>query len=220
MIDKPAGLTSFDVIRRLRRQRGVKKMGHAGTLDPLATGLMIIGLGEGTKKLHEYLKLPKVYEAQVLLGKKTTTGDLAGEITQEINNAEKLIEIKKLKSVLAGLVGWLHLPVPVYSAVKVKGQPLYKRARRGEAVTAPHKKMAIHALKLKSHYPAPPYYICELELAVASGTYIRSIAEEIGRRLGVPATLKSLRRTKIGPFNIKDARPLNNASVRIGHGKT
>src|SRR3989339_1366365 len=146
LIDKPKGITSFDVIRRLRKKTGIKKMGHAGTLDPLASGLMIIGVEKGTKKLNDYLKLDKVYEAEVLLGIRTATGDMEGEIVEEreISNEERGQIENNLQNILNGLVGEIELPVSIYSAIKKDGVELYKRARRGEEVEAPIRKMRIY----------------------------------------------------------------------------
>ncbi len=207
LIDKPKGITSFDVIRQLRKKYGVKKMGHSGTLDPLATGLMIIGIGEGTKKLTKFIKLPKVYESIVLLGKETTTGDMEGETLKEVKIQS--LDIKKVKKTLNEMVGKIILAVPLYSAVKISGKPLYKLARAGKKVKPPKKEMEIFWIKLLDHFKQNHYYLLKLELKVKSGTYIRSIAKEIGRRLGLPATVKELRRLKIGNFNLKDAHPLN-----------
>ncbi len=207
LIDKPKNITSFDVIRRLRRKYGVRKMGHSGTLDPLATGLMIIGIGEGTKKLKELIGLPKVYEASVLLGLKTTTGDISGGLIdrKKIQN----ISLTEIEKALREVTGRLVLPVPLYSAVKIGGRRLYQLAHQNKMVGAlPKKEMEVFWIKLKNHYPEGEYYILELELEVRSGTYVRSIAEEIGRQLDVPATVKELRRTKIGPWSVKDADPL------------
>lgn len=203
LIDKPKGITSFDVIRRLRRTLGIRKMGHAGTLDPLASGLMIIGINKGTKRLNEYLKLPKIYEAEILLGKKTTTGDLEGEVL-ESKNVES-IDIKEVKTVIKDMTGKITLPVPLYSAIKIKGTPLYKHARKGHDVLVPEKEMEIKNIKLTDSFASNDFYVLALTIEVASGTYIRSIAQELGKRLGFPATLANLRRTKIGKFKIENA---------------
>ncbi len=209
LIDKPKGITSFDVIRKLRKKLNIKKMGHGGTLDPLATGLMIIGVEKGTKELTKLIKLSKVYQAEVLLGVKTTTGDMEGEIieTKDFTSVEtqNLASPQDFMSVLNSLVGKLILPVPAYSAIKVKGEPLYKKARRGEDVETPKREMEIFWIKLLEHFSLDNYYVLKIELKVSSGTYIRSIAEEIGRRLGYPATIKELRRTEIGDFKVTDA---------------
>ena len=205
LIDKPKGITSFDVIRILRRKYKIRKMGHSGTLDPLATGLMIIGVEEGTKALKDLIGLNKEYQASVLLGQQTSTGDMEGEIikSKKINK----VNIKEVEETLKEITGKILLPVPVYSAIKVKGQPLYKIARKKgyKSITPPKKEMEIFWIKIKNHHKEGDYYILNLEMKVKSGTYVRSIAEEIGRRLKVPATIKELRRTTIGKFKIKNA---------------
>ncbi len=206
LIDKPKGISSFDVIRILRKKLKIKKIGHAGTLDPLATGLLIVGIGKGTKKLKDFLKLKKEYEVEVLLGKKTETGDLEGKVLEE--KEVKEIDIEKLKEILKNLEGEIELEVPLYSAAKIKGQPLYKLARKGIKIEPPKKKMKIYKLKLLKHFPKNKNYILKIKIECASGTYVRSVAEEIGKRLNLPATLSNLRRTKIGKFNVKDAEKI------------
>jgi len=213
LIDKPKGITSFDCIRILRKQFGnnAPKMGHAGTLDPLATGLMIVGVGAGTKKLNDLLKLPKEYEVDVLIGEKRTTGDMEGEIVEE----KEVINLNcsEVENALLSMFGKIKLPVPVYSAVKIKGKPLYKRARLGENIIPPIKEMEIMTAKLKSCKKEGCRYILEIVLKVASGTYIRSIAEGLGKRLGYPATVKELRRTRIGNFDVKNAKTFDQKEI-------
>ena len=212
LIDKPYGITSFDVIRRLRRKFNIKKMGHAGTLDPLATGLMIIGVGAGTKKLTELVKLDKEYVAEVRIGESRTTGDLEGEVV-ESKKVEGL-ESETVGVALAAMVGTLELPVSAYSAIKVDGVPMYKRARKaektGEVVTEiPLRQMRVDEAVLISYEIHKEWVVVTVRFIVGSGTYIRSLAEELGRRLGYPATLQNLRRTKVGEFDIKDAQTLD-----------
>jgi len=206
LIDKPKGITSFDVIRRLRKKLGIRKMGHAGTLDPLATGLLLIGVEGGTKKLKDLIGLPKVYEAEILLGKKTTTGDLEGEVI-ESKEVEDLNE-EGVARVLEEMIGDLQLPVPIYSAIKKEGKPLYKYARKGEEVEIPIKTMKIYTMELLDTFSMDDMYVLSVRMEVGSGTYVRSVAEEIGSRLGFPATVKELRRTKVGEFDIKDAEKI------------
>jgi len=211
LIDKPKGITSFDVIRRLRRTLNIKKMGHAGTLDPLATGLMIIGVGAGTKKLTELVKLDKEYVAEVRIGESRTTGDLEGEVVES-----KKVEGLKSEDVveaLKSMVGTLELPVSAYSAIKVDGVAMYKRARKaektGDVVTdVPMRVMRVDEAVLVSYKIHNEQAVAEVRFCVGSGTYIRSLAEELGRRLGYPATLQNLRRTKVGKFDIKDSQIL------------
>ncbi len=211
LIDKPKGITSFDVIRRLRRELGIRKMGHAGTLDPLATGLMIIGVNAGTKKLNEYLKLPKEYVAEIRVGEKRSTGDLEGTIHEE-KDLDTLDE-ELVKKTLGDMRGTLTLPVSAYSAIKKDGVPMYKRARKaetkGEVVTdVPVRDMEVKEVEFLNLVCEGNRCVVTARFCVGSGTYIRSLAEEFGKRIGYPATLQNLRRTKIGEFDIKDAREL------------
>lgn len=199
-IDKPKGITSYTVIRILKRKMGHLKMGHAGTLDPMATGLMIIGVDKGTKKLNEYLKLSKTYEAEITLGIKTDTSDITGKILEE-KNVPKLSE-KEIKSALKATLGEHEFPVSIYSALKKDGKPLYKYAREGKTIESPLRKMKINIAKLQSFDGKVIRAVFDVE----SGTYIRSIAEEIGKKLGTVATLSNLRRTRIGDFNVVDAQ--------------
>ena len=204
LVDKPKGITSFDVIRRLRRKLGIKKMGHAGTLDPLATGLLLIGVEKGTKKLHSLLGLEKIYIAEVLLGRQTSTGDLEGETIAEswVGNLDKEV----VRGVLEKMVKTLDLPVPIYSAIKKDGKALYKYARAGQEVDIPVKPMVILSAKLLDIQDD----VLVVEFEVKSGVYIRSVAEELGRRLDTVATLKNLRRIKIGEFLVEDAIQLDS----------
>ena len=202
LVDKPKGMTSFDVIRALRKKFGIEKMGHAGTLDPMATGLMIVGVGTGTKRMEEFLKLPKVYEAEIKLGVRTDTGDITGAVV-EVKSISQISE-EKVCTALAGMVGELSLPVPAYSAIKKQGKPLYKYAREGETVELPIKPMSVSAVSSSSYIDG----VLTATFSVGSGTYIRSLAEEIGRRLGTVATLQNLRRISIGSFDVKNAMTL------------
>lgn len=211
-IDKPKGITSFDVIRRLRRKLGIRKMGHAGTLDPNASGLLIVGIGEGTKRLQEYMALPKTYVMDVLLGVRTDSGDAEGRVIEE--RPVSSIERGKVEAILREMVGDISLPVPIYSALKHKGKPLYAYARKGIAVEPRIRSMKVHSLRLlkKPCLTSPNYrglasIVLTMELKCGKGTYARSVGEEIGRRLGVPATLQDLRRTAIGNISVAEAQP-------------
>ena len=211
LIDKPKGITSFDVIRHLRRELGIKKMGHGGTLDPLATGLMIIGIEKGTKKLNDYLKLPKEYIAEIRLGERRSTGDLEG-VVLESKEVEKIDEVI-IQNVIEGMIGTQTLPVSAYSAIKKDGVPFYKRARKAEAKgevveDVPMREMEVSETELLKIEYVDSFCILTVRFYVGSGTYIRSLGEEIGKRLGYPATLQNLRRTKIGEFTIESARTL------------
>lgn len=214
LIDKPSGKSSFDLIRILRRKLSVKKIGHAGTLDPLATGLMIIGVGAGTKRLNEFIKLDKEYIAEVLIGESRTTGDITGELLIEklvIESNKALFD--KVYEALETMTGELTLPVSAYSAIKVDGIPMYKIARaaerEGELVTeVPIRVMKVYEAELFKIETRPNKAVATIRFSVGSGTYIRSLAEELGRKIGYPATLQNLRRIKIGDFDIEMAKTL------------
>lgn len=205
-IDKPKGITSFDVIRRLRKELGVKKIGHAGTLDPNATGLLIVGVEEGTRRLKEFMALPKTYIMDILLGIRTETGDIKGRIVEEKPVAQ--IPPEKIKTVLKEMIGMIELPVPAYSALKYKGKPRYEYARKGIALEPKIRKMEIRSLTLLETAKDGGHYLLRIEMSCGKGTYARSVAEEIGRRLCVPATLRDLRRTRIGEFTVADAQKI------------
>lgn len=207
-IDKPKGITSFDVIRLLRRKLGMKKIGHAGTLDPFATGLLIVGTNEGTKKLNEYMSLPKTYVMNVLLGRRTETGDPEGTILEE--KEVKEIDESLLKKILKEMEGEIELPIPKYSAVKYKGVPLYTYARKNIPIEQKLRTTKIFYLKLLGIEPRENNVILKIEMKCGKGTYARAVGEEIGKRLGMPAMLQELRRTKIGDIDVNQAEKLRN----------
>jgi len=210
LINKPKGITSFDVIRKLRRQLGIKKMGHAGTLDPLASGLMIIAINEGTKKLDQFLKLPKVYIADILLGESRDTGDMEGEIIEE-KNFEGELTREEILQVLEGMKGKHKILVPKYSAIKVDGKPLYKYAREGiEPPRIPEKEMEILDINLLEQEKLENRFLIQVEINVSSGSYIRSISEEIGKRFGYPSVLADLKRISIGEYKLEDASDIED----------
>jgi len=199
LVHKDVGMSSFDVVRKLRRILGIRKIGHAGTLDPLASGLMIVGIATGTKKLTNYLKFPKTYIAEVLVGKSTTTGDLEGEIVDEKIVYKADMNVADVEAIVIAMKGAHTLQVPLYSAIKVQGRALYDYARSGDKPPyIPEKEMNINAIQMLDAYHSDKYYIIKLRIDVSSGTYIRVLGEELGRRLGYPATLKGLYRVSIG----------------------
>jgi tRNA pseudouridine55 synthase len=204
LIDKPTGMTSFDVIRVLRARLGVRKMGHAGTLDPLATGLLIVGVGSATRELTPLVGLPKVYEAEILLGTRTDTSDVDGEVVEVV--PVPALTAHDVESVLESMVGELDLPVSLYSAIKKSGKPLYKYARSGESVEIPIRKMVVREARYIS-YENP---VVRAVFDVSSGTYVRSLAEELGRRLGTVGTIQNLRRLSIGEYKVEDAKKLED----------
>jgi tRNA pseudouridine55 synthase len=224
LIDKPSGMTSFGVVARVRRILDVKKAGHAGTLDPLATGLMLVGVGVGTKTLASLVKLDKEYVAEILVGQRRSTGDMEGVVLEERMVAEQFEE-ETISTTLTSLQGEITLPVSAYSAIKVAGVPMYKRARAAEqkgevADPVPARLMRVDAAELIASKPLTfenkDFQLVTVRFAVGSGTYIRSLAEEFGRRLGYPATLYTLRRTKVGEFRIEDAVTLEALVAQYG----
>lgn len=206
LVDKPAGWTSFDVCAKIRSQiraeyqaRGEKptkrqlKVGHAGTLDPFATGLLVILLGDATKKAGEFLKRDKVYEATFCLGQLSTTGDPEGEITAV---SDRVPTDEEVRHVLTQFVGEITQTPPAYSAIKINGQRAYKLAREGKEVEVPTRTVMIHTIELLDY----TYPHCAIRAHVGSGTYIRTLGEDIGKALGVGAYCSQLRRTSIGEW--------------------
>lgn len=203
LADKPSGISSFRMVGQVKKELNVTKAGHAGTLDPLASGLMIIGVNEGTKKLKEYVGLSKEYVAEILIGTKTTTGDTEGEIIEEVTVAD--LDEAVVTEKLQGMVGVLRLEVPRYSAMKQGGQPLYKKAREGRDFIVPIRDMEVFEAELQNISCEKGKCVATGRFFVESGVYIRSLAEEFGARLGYPATLQNLRRTKVGEWSVEMA---------------
>jgi tRNA pseudouridine55 synthase len=193
LIDKPAGITSFDVVRRVRHALKVRKVGHLGTLDPFATGLLPLALGEATKLAQFLLEESKTYLATLRLGMETDTQDLTGRITAE---SEILPAPEEVHRAAAGFVGEIDQVPPRYSAVHHQGERLYKLARRGEVVEAAPRKVVIYRLEIQDM--ALPEVTIRVECG--KGTYIRSLAHDLGRVLGCGAHLVALTRLAVGPF--------------------
>lgn len=215
LIDKSQDWTSHDVVAKLRRITGVRKIGHAGTLDPLATGLLIILVGrEFTKRQTEFLKQDKEYQCEAQLGIVTDSYDRMG---QEINHASwtelKKIKRQDLEKVLLKFMGEITQTVPAFSAVKVKGRKLYNQARKGEVdlKTLPVREVEIYELELLEFEKdlAAQKITFKIRTKVSSGTYIRSMIHDIGGMLGVGATVLELRRTKIGEIAVDGAENLS-----------
>ena len=208
LIDKPAGMSSFGVVARVRRvlsQREGKKVkvGHTGTLDPFATGLMIILAGKATKRSNEFLKKDKVYEATVMLGKTSTTGDPEGEITE--NAVENIPSREDVERAVQKFTGKIMQKVPAFSAVKINGERAYKLARKGQEVATPTREVEIYETEILDYnYPE-----LKIRTHVSSGTYIRTLGEDIGTELGTGAYLTALRRTRTGDYDVKDATTLD-----------
>lgn len=209
LIDKPAGITSFGVVARVRRILSEKygkkvKVGHTGTLDPFATGLLILMAGKATKKCQDFLKKDKEYEATIFLGATSTTGDPEGEIT--VVESTTVPDKETVESVLNNFVGEIEQTLPRFSAVKINGKRAYDLARKGEEVEMPTRKVTIYNIELLDYtYPE-----LRIKTKVSSGTYIRTLGEDIGKALKTGAYLTALRRTKIADIDIKDAQKLED----------
>ena len=211
LVDKPVGISSFGVVakvkRLIREQTGQKvKIGHTGTLDPLASGLMIMVLGSYTKRASEFSKLDKTYEVELTLGYVSKTGDAEGPIAKISDKQPTEMEIKH---VLDQFIGQIKQTPHAHSAVKVGGQRAYKLARAGKEVKIEPRKVRIYDIR-NTKYEYPKLWFTT---TVSSGTYIRSLAEDIGQKLGTGAYVSVLRRTKVGSFDIKTAQDLESLTV-------
>jgi len=201
LVDKPGGITSFAVVRRVRQALKVKKVGHLGTLDPFATGLLPLALGEATKLAQFLLDEPKSYLATLKLGVETDTQDLTGQVTGEFDYLPTPEEVHRIAG---AFVGEIDQVPPMYSAVHHQGERLYQLARRGQKVEAAPRKVVIHRLEIMN--VALPQVT--LKVACSKGTYIRTLAHDLGRALGCGAHLVSLTRLAVGPFRLGEALPL------------
>ncbi|MEX0931739.1 MAG: tRNA pseudouridine(55) synthase TruB [Candidatus Paceibacterota bacterium] len=207
LINKPSGISSFGCIREMRKILGIKKMGHAGTLDPRAEGLLIVGVGEGTKKLSGFIGLDKVYRAVVRLGMSTDTSDLDGEVTRQC--LVQSIKEKDVVSALNSMIGNHEYEVSPYSALKRNGKRLYEYVREGKKPPVVTRDMEVYSYTLFSIEPKDGFVDVTVEFHVKSGVYIRSLAVALGEKLAVPSVLAHLVRTAIGPFSLHDATDLH-----------
>lgn len=205
IVDKPQDFTSFDVVAKLRGICATRRIGHGGTLDPMATGVLPVFVGNAAKAVDMQHRADKRYTATMLLGKRTDTGDVTGTVLEQADVPD-CIGQEEVKACLAQFLGdGMQVP-PMYSAVKINGQPLYKAARAGKVVERPARPVTIHALELTGH-PTQNEYV--LDIHCSKGTYVRVLIEEIGRALGVPATMSALRRTSAGPYTLEQAHTLD-----------
>lgn len=211
LIDKPAGMTSFGVVARLRRVLsqavGKKvKVGHTGTLDPFATGLMIIVTGKRCREADTFTKLDKWYEAELILGEISTTGDPEGELTRV---SERQPPRSEVEAVLGTFEGEIKQRPPIFSAIKINGRRAYQLARQGQPVDMPERIVLIYALELVAYeYPR-----LVIRAYVSSGTYIRSLAVDIGQKLGTGAYCRQLRRQAIAEYDVAQAKPLADFGI-------
>ncbi len=209
LIDKPLHWTSFDAVRKLRSILQIKKIGHAGTLDPLATGLLIVCTGKFTKKINEYMAAEKEYTGSITLGAVTPTYDLESEPEQQKDIS--FVTPALLQATTAQFTGTIDQLPPVYSAIKKDGVALYELARRGTAVELKARSITIHSFEL-TEIALP---VVHFKVVCSTGTYIRSLANDFGAALGCGGYLSSLRRTRIGEFNVADAIGMDDVEKLI-----
>ncbi len=209
LIDKPLHWTSFDAVKKIRNLTGVSKVGHAGTLDPLATGLLIICTGKFTKKINEYMGMEKEYTGSFTLGATTPTYDLESEATghKDISHLNE----EMIKAATQPFIGNILQVPPIYSAIKKEGKPVYLAARKGEDVVLEPRPITISEFEItKIDLPK-----VEFKVVCSTGTYIRSLANDFGKELGVGGFLSGLRRTRIGIFLAEDAQSLQQFETEI-----
>jgi len=205
VINKPSGITSHDVVDCLRRRLNVRRVGHSGTLDPLATGVLVMLVGRATKLFNQFVAYDKGYRAKILLGKKTDTADIQGEVLEE--KPADFVTKEKVEEVLSQFLGETEQIPPMYSAIKHKGKKLYELARKGVVVDRAPRKIRIDVLKLLEF--EPPEF--KIYVECSKGTYVRKLAEDIGEKLGTAACIAKIERTKVGPFHIDEAVSLEDA---------
>ncbi|MBU0531324.1 MAG: tRNA pseudouridine(55) synthase TruB [Candidatus Uhrbacteria bacterium] len=215
LIDKPAGMTSHDVVDRVRRLTGIRKVGHAGTLDPFATGLLILGIGPATKQLTNLVGLDKEYGATFVLGARSETDDPEGPIEPDAGAGHVLPNLtrNKIESAMQKYLGEIEQVPPQYAAIKIKGKKMYELARAGHEVKAEPRKVRIdeyELLEMAQTNGHSPQQQIKVRIKCGSGTYIRALARDLGEDLKVGGYVSELRRTTIGSYRIEDAMPLND----------
>ena len=212
VVNKPPGITSHDVVGFIRRKFKMRRVGHAGTLDPLATGVLVMLLGRSTKLFDRFVAFDKSYRATLRLGTKTTTADIMGDVLEQ--KPFEGITSSRVENVFKDFVGDIEQMPPMVSAVKHQGERLYKIARQGRSVERTARKVRIDEVKLLS-FALPEV---EFFMSCSKGTYVRQLAEDVGDALGCGACISQIERTKVGPFDIKDAvklEDLNEGHVRL-----
>ena len=216
VVDKPAGMTSHDVVARIRRLARTRRVGHGGTLDPMATGVLIIGVNRATRLLTYVIGAGKSYTATIRLGQTTVTDDAEGDVTATVSAAG--VTDEAIRAGLAAQTGEIQQVPSAVSAIKVNGQRAYKRVRDGEEVELAARTVTVSRLDvLAVRRSAEDGFVdVDVEVECSSGTYIRAIARDLGRALGVGGHLTALRRTRVGGFAITDAHPLADLEARQG----
>jgi tRNA pseudouridine55 synthase len=207
VVDKAGGMTSHDVVARVRRLAGTRKVGHAGTLDPMATGVLLLGVNRATRLLGHLMLTEKAYDATVRLGAGSTTDDAEGELGPTASTRH--LTEDDVRSAAGAFVGPLSQVPSTVSAIKVAGQRAYQRVRAGEDVRLPARDVTVHELVVTDVRHAEPWVDVDISVRCSSGTYIRAIARDLGDALGPGGHLTALRRTAVGPFTLEDAHSLD-----------
>ena len=205
LVDKPGGVTSHDVVSRARRALGTRKVGHAGTLDPMATGLLLLGVNSSTRLLTYLVGLGKRYTATIRLGQSSTTDDAEGELSAPVDATG--LTRAQLDTGIAALTGEIAQVPSTFSAIKVDGRRSYDRARSGEEVALAPRTVTVSRFEVLAERRDAPFLDLDVVVECSSGTYIRALARDLGAALGVGGHLTALRRTDVGPFSVEDAVP-------------
>ena len=213
VVDKPGGITSHDVVNRVRRLAGTRKVGHAGTLDPMATGVLVVGVNRATRLLGHLTLTEKAYDATVRIGAATTTDDAEGEVLSTAS-VEHLTE-DDVRSAAGGYLGEIEQVPSSVSAVKIDGERAYRRVRAGEDVSLPARRVTIAELVVTGFRRVEEYVEADISLRCSSGTYVRAIARDLGADLGAGGHLTRLRRTAVGPFTVDEAATLDSLADRF-----
>ncbi|HEU4910580.1 MAG TPA: tRNA pseudouridine(55) synthase TruB [Actinomycetes bacterium] len=207
VVDKPAGLTSHDVVARVRRLAGTRRVGHAGTLDPMATGVLVLGVNRATRLLGHLALTEKAYDATIRLGATTVTDDADGEVL--VTTSAASVTDEAVVAGLAALTGAIEQVPSAVSAVKIDGKRSYKRVREGEQVELPPRPVTVHELTPVATRRDGDFVDVDVRVVCSSGTYVRAIARDLGAALGVGGHLTALRRTRVGPYDLSLAHTLD-----------
>ncbi|MFS2293955.1 MAG: tRNA pseudouridine(55) synthase TruB [Actinomadura sp.] len=213
IVDKPAGWTSHDVVARIRRLARTRRVGHAGTLDPMATGVLVIGIGKATRLLGHLALTEKAYDATIRLGESTNTDDAEGEITATASAAE--VSDEALRAGVESLTGPIRQVPPRVSAIKVNGKRAYKMAREGEEVALAARPVTVHEFTINDVRRGGDVIDVDVSVTCSSGTYIRALARDLGAFLGCGGHLTALRRTRVGPYDLGMARTLDQLAEKL-----
>ncbi len=215
IVNKPYGITSHDVVLKIRKRFRMQRVGHAGTLDPMATGVLLILLGRSTKLFDKFVAFDKAYRATMMLGIRTSSADIQGEIIEE--RPYDGITKEQVEDIFAKFIGETQQVPPMVSAVKIKGKKLYEMARKGIVMDRPARRIRIDCIRLEEMSPPKVRFYMEC----SKGTYVRQLVEDVGNLLGCGACICQIERTKVGPFTIEDAKSLeelNESHIRDWQG--